>query len=155
MLDYLKENGQELNGIPAAGKIISLSRIANISSGARPVAVFDKVHPDNKRLMESIASLMRLDIAGIDFIISDIQTSFHETSAAIIEVNAGPQLGLITAAHVYPQILLELLPKQGRIPVMVVCSKVTDESFISQLKNQLGSQYKNIGIVKENRCLYE
>ena len=128
------------------------SGIINIAGGAKPVAVFDKVHPDNKRLMETAANLLRLDFAGIDFIIRDISESFYATNSAILEINAGPQLGLVTAAHIYHELLLEILPNKGRIPVIVVCSQQTDEKFLQELTECLATQYKNIGMVKNNRA---
>ena len=120
VIDFLTDQGLTLNSIPESGQFVPVNRIANISTGGTPVAVFDKVHLDNKRLAESVANLLRLDIAGIDFISADIEHSYLETGGAIIEINAQPDLGIITTKHIYKQILSTLLPNQGRIPIIVI-----------------------------------
>lgn len=153
MTELLTDRGHKLNDIPEKGMFITVTRIANVSSGGMPVPVFDKVHPDNQLLMETAANLLRLDIAGIDFIIADIQQSWRETNAAIIEINAKPQLGRITSAHVYNQILCGLLPDKGRIPIIViVCKNEVEEIFIHQLMTILKSEYKNPGLVMGERA---
>jgi len=146
MHDFLAEQGCDIDSILKTGITVFLSRIANISAGGIPVAVFDQVHPDNKRLVETAAKLLRLDLAGIDFIMPDISQSYLTTGGALIEVNAQPQLGMITAAHMYPQILDSLLPHKGRIPVIMVCNNVVDELFIQKLHSLLKNKYKNIGM---------
>lgn len=150
---FLAEQGYEINSVLKQGQFLPVSRIANISSGGTPVAVFDQVHPDNKRLAETAANLLRLNLAGIDFICSDIQQSYLTTGGCLIEVNGQPQLGVITAAHIYKQILTRLMKNQGRIPIFVICSHSSDDLFISQLHLFLAEQHQNIGIARGN-CAY-
>ena len=148
--DFLAEQGFKLDSILKPGQFVPLNRIANISTGGTPVGVFDKVHPDNKRLVETAVNLLRLDIAGVDFISPDIQQSYLENGGKIIEINAQPQLGLITPSFIYENILSTLLPNQGRIPIIVICGYSPEHSFIQNLAHSLSTQYKNIGVVKEN-----
>lgn len=117
---HLAANNLTLQSIPALDENITLTKISNVSAGGMPIAVFDKVHPDNRRLVESAAKLLRLDLVGIDFICADISKSYKNTGGMIIEINAQPQLGSITSAHIYKQILKELIKDQGRIPIIVI-----------------------------------
>ncbi|CRX38618.1 acetate--CoA ligase family protein [Estrella lausannensis] len=143
--EVLSHQGYSLRSVPTAGRFVQLSRISNIGSGGVPVAVFDEVHPDNKRLAESAAALLRLDIAGIDLIMPDIRQSYLETGGAVIEINAQPQIGTVTAAHMYPLLLKMFVPNQGRIPVIVVCSNAAEEVIIDKLQSSLSCRYQKIG----------
>ena len=116
----LEQEGLSEQSVPQAGHFVRLRRAANVASGGMPVAVFDKVHPDNARLAVRAAAALRLDLAGIDLIIPDIARSWREGGAAICEVNAQPQLGGTTSAHVYPQILAAMVPGSGRIPCAIL-----------------------------------
>lgn len=106
--------------IPAMGQFIPLTRAANISRGGRiePVTE-DDVHPDNIRLCEDAARLLRLDIAGIDLIIPDIARSWRDVGGAICEVNAQPQMGL-TVPEIFKDIFTRHVKDRGRIPVALI-----------------------------------
>jgi len=153
MKEYLADQGYDLYHIPERDQHIPLNRISNISSGGKPVNVLDRVHLDNKRLVETLTDLMRLNIVGIDIIMPDIQQSYLGTGGAIIEVNAQPQLGIVTAGHMYTYLLTSLLPNRGRIPIIVVCSPTTGEILIHKMLGILSQQYQNIGVAK-NRSAY-
>jgi cyanophycin synthetase len=102
-----------------------------------PVAVFDKVHPDNARLAVRAAAALRLDLAGIDLIIPDIARSWREGGAAICEVNAQPQLGGTTSAHVYPQILAAMVPGSGRIPCAILAGSGESSTLAQEVAAML------------------
>ena len=122
-LGLLAEQGFTRQGVPEAGRFVRLRRAANISSGGTPFVVTDRVHPDNRDLVERAVNLLRLDLAGVDLIIPDISRSWRETSAAIIEINAQPQLVAASQTHLYAQILASRAPNGGRIPVAIVIGK--------------------------------
>lgn len=144
----LAEQGYDLSSVPESENDITLSHIANISAGGMPVAVFDKVHPDNRRLAEQAARLLRLDIAGIDFITEDLEKSWLESGGSIIEVNSQPQFGIITTPHIYKQVLTTLIPHQGRIPIIVVCIDMIENKLINSVTEHLSKTFKTIGVVK-------
>lgn len=109
------------DSVPAAGEFVRLRRAANISVGGLPVGgVFDKVHPDNRRLAIRAADILGLDLAGVDLLMPDIARSWLETGAIICEVNGQPDLGVLTWEHIYTPILRDLVEGTGRIPVAVV-----------------------------------
>ncbi|MBS0287713.1 MAG: hypothetical protein JSR17_10475 [Proteobacteria bacterium] len=150
LLAFLTEQGYEPNSIPIEGKTIVVSKISNVSAGATPIAVFDKVHPDNKRLAQTATKLLRLDFAGIDFITPDIEASYLANGGCLIEINSQPQLGFITTSHIYRQVLNTLIPNQGRIPIIVICADISAHSSIQSLMTLLMLEYQHVGLAKEN-----
>ena len=119
-MELLGEAGLTPESVPEGGLFVRLRRAANIASGGTPQEVTSRVHPDNRRLAERAAEVLRLDLAGVDLLIPDISRSWLETGATICEVNAQPQLGILTGAHLYGQVLNALLPGAGRIPLVLV-----------------------------------
>jgi cyanophycin synthetase len=120
-LGLLTQAGLSPRSVPAGGSYVPLRRRANLSADGTSIAVeLQDVHPDNRRLAERAAQALRLDLAGIDLLIPDIGQSWLQTGALICEVNAQPQIGIGTSPHIYEDILLELVGKQTRIPLLLV-----------------------------------
>lgn len=94
----LAAQGFELGSVVPAGTRVVLHAVANLSRGATAHDVTDIVHPDNVRLAERAARLLRLDVAGIDLIVPDISRSWRE-GGGICEVNAGPGLRMHLAPN--------------------------------------------------------
>jgi len=65
---------------------------ANISTGGTAVDVTDIIHPDNARVAVRAARAFGLDVAGVDFLSTDISRSYKENGGAICEINASPGL---------------------------------------------------------------
>lgn len=128
------------DAVPACGQEVRLRRIANVNGGGRPVAVNERVHPDNAALAVRAVEALRLDLAGVDLLIPDIARSWRETGAAICEINAQPQLGATTAPHLYGEILRSRLGGDGRIPIVVILgdagSPALSELFVMQLRRR-------------------
>ena len=112
----LQEQGLTASAIPAAGQVVRLSQLPNVAAGGQPFPMFEQLHPDNAELAALVARLCGLDMAGIDLIMSDITRSWHEVGAWIIEVNAQPDIGQTTAAHLYGELLQRMLPEA---PVLI------------------------------------
>lgn len=119
-LNLLRSQGLDMNSIVSDGQFVRLCSAANIASGGTPVAVFEQVHPDNALLAVRAARALKLDIAGVDLIIPDIAVSWRNSGAAICEVNGQPNIGQLTALHLYAPILQRLMQGNGRIPVVAV-----------------------------------
>jgi len=82
--------GMTVESIPAAGQVVHLKTTANLSTGGTSIDVTDRVHPANIELAERIATLVGLDIAGIDVVAPDVETPIAENGGGIVEVNAAP-----------------------------------------------------------------
>lgn len=118
-LRLLDREGLSPASVPAAGQWVRLRSIANYAVGGTVVVVTDQIHPDNARLAVRAAEAVRLDLAGIDLLMPDIATSWHDVGAAVCEVNGQPHLGRNTSAHLYGDILQALVPGSGRVPTVI------------------------------------
>ena len=76
--------------VPEAGETVYLKSTANLSTGGISRDVTDSVHPSNIHLMERIARIVGLDIAGIDVISPSVEHPIAEVGGGIVEVNAAP-----------------------------------------------------------------
>jgi cyanophycin synthetase len=76
--------------VPEAGETVYLKATANLSTGGISRDVTDSVHPSNIALMERIARIIGLDIAGVDVISPSVEHPIAEVGGGIVEVNAAP-----------------------------------------------------------------
>lgn len=144
----LKKQNLTLKSIPKKGEEITLGSISNTYNGALPVIIPpEKVHPDNKLLIERAANLFRLDITGIDFFSEDISKSWHDVEAHIMEINSCPDLSQ-TGPHLYDIILTQSVEGDGRIPSALIFSEknLNLRNFISFCI----SNNKKVGIYTKN-----
>ena len=126
----LEEQQLDRESIPAVDQVVVLRRKSNISTGGThsnlPVG---EVHPDNCALAVRAAESLGLDLAGVDIIMPDAGRSWLETSAVICEINAQPQIGRRDTPDIYLEILRQLLPGGGRIPIhLLVVDELANKS---------------------------
>ena len=140
----LSRAGLDESSVLPANGFVRMRRAANVATGGRPIAVFDKGHPDNAALAIQAAEAFRLDLAGIDLLLPDITVSWQESGGAICEVNSQPQLGGVTSGHLYPQILKELVDGTGRVPVLAVMGTAGAERLSASLAERF-SQGRTVG----------
>ncbi|OSQ45283.1 ATP-binding protein [Marivita geojedonensis] len=126
--------------IPRKGQTVKLRRLPNSSAGGTKERVSEEIHQDNIDLCIKAARLLRLDIAGIDFITSNHKKSWKENGAAICEVNATPQMGSI-----YPEsidmIFESYIDGQGRIPISLILTNIKSHAKI--ISNEIRSKLAN------------
>jgi cyanophycin synthetase len=116
--ELLADQHFDWNSVPAHGRFVRLRGACNVASGGvpRPVSL-DQVHPDNLSLAIRAARVMRLDVAGVDLLIPDIEHSWLEIGASICEVNAQPQM--FSTLH-KPMLVSMFKGGNGRIPVAII-----------------------------------
>ncbi|MEX0617893.1 MAG: acetate--CoA ligase family protein [Pseudohongiellaceae bacterium] len=137
-LGMLKRAGMTPDSVPALNEYICLRRRDNVNAGGTNVEIaLDQVHPDNRLLAIRASELLRLDIAGVDLITTDIARSWLETEAGICEINAQPQLGIRGQREIYRAILAELLPEPYRIPVHLALAPSSFEWSMTDKKELL------------------
>lgn len=106
------------DSVPAAGQFVRLRGAANVASGGIPIPVpLEQVHADNLDLALRAVDALRLDVAGVDLLIPDIEQSWLVVGGAICEVNAQPQM--FSSMH-RPMLQRMMAGGNGRIPTVVV-----------------------------------
>ncbi len=148
-LDVLDRQGYQLSSVLTSGETAYLRATANLSTGGIAVDRTDDIHPENVWLMERVAKVIGLDIAGIDVVTSDISQPLRETNGVIVEVNAAPGFRM----HVSPSRglsrnvaapVLDMLFPPGtpsRIPIVAVTGtngKTTTTRLIAHIYRQTG-----------------
>jgi cyanophycin synthetase len=89
------------------------------------------------------AAVLRLDLAGIDLLLPNISLSWRDTGGAICEVNGQPQL----SPHLHHELLPQLVPKQGRIPIVALSIPNDFSLDRSQVTDFLSSHGINVAWV--------
>jgi len=110
-LRLLAQKGYTPESVPPEGEVVYLRSTANLSTGGTAVDVTDVIHPENRDVAVRAAKAIGLDIAGIDFLTTDITKSHRATGGAICEVNAAPGFRM----HVAPS---EGTPRDVAGPVL-------------------------------------
>ncbi len=107
----LEQKGYDTASVPPEGEVVYLRSTGNLSTGGTAVDVTDLIHPDNREMAQRAARAIGLDVAGVDFLTTDIAKSYRETGGAICEVNAAPGFRM----HVAPS---EGQPRDAAGPVI-------------------------------------
>lgn len=126
--EYIARSGLTPESIPAVGDVVMLRATANLSTGGTAIDRTNEIHFDNAEIARRAAKVIGLDIAGIDFVCSDISKSVRKTGGGIIEVNAAPGFRM----HLDPSegaprdvarpVLEMLFPRgsQSRVPIVAI-----------------------------------
>jgi cyanophycin synthetase len=137
------------DSIPPSGETVYLKSTANLSTGGIARDVTDSVHPANIHLMERVASIVGLDIAGIDVIATTVEHPLGEVGGGIVEVNAAPGFRMhVAPAEGTPRdvagAVVDMLYPPGapsRIPIVSVTGtngKTTTTRLIAHIARYAG-----------------
>ncbi|MEQ1764648.1 MAG: cyanophycin synthetase [Pyrinomonadaceae bacterium] len=145
----IKKAGYELDTVLKKGDKLFLKTTANISTGGTAIDVTDEVHPENVFLLERIARIIGLDVAGIDVIAPNVSEPLRQSGGGIIEVNAAPGFRM----HLSPsegigrnvaEYVLDMLYPPGaesRIPIFAITGtngKTTTTRMIAHILRNSG-----------------
>ena len=136
----LTESGLTRDTVPARGQIVPLRRTANVSTGGTCEDVTERVHPDNRDAALRASRVLGLNVAGVDFLSTDITRSYREIGGGVCEVNFSPGLrphwNANPARDVIGPIIETMFPPgaASRIPIAVVMG----ESGASETCRALG-----------------
>jgi cyanophycin synthetase len=148
-LALLARRGLGPNSVPAAGESIQLKSTANLSTGGIARDVTDLVHPSNVHLVERIARIVGLDIAGIDVIAPTVEKPLAEVGGGVVEVNAAPGFRMhVAPAEGTPRdvagAVVDMLFPPGqasRVPIVAVTGtngKTTTTRLIAHIARYAG-----------------
>lgn len=139
----LRKAGKTEQSIPEQGEEVFLRLQANLSTGGTMDVVSDITHPDNAALAIRAAAILGIDVAGVDFITSDISKSYLEAGGAICEINVTP--GFIFDEEAL--LLEKWYPdgQDGRIPTIVFLDP-EDERFARELARMLREHYPVVSL---------
>lgn len=145
----LQQDGLRLDSVPQKGQFVALKKAANVSTGGDAILLEkDDIHPSYLSLVKRAAALLRLDIAAVDFITDDIEKSWQESDAVIIEVNAQPQMGTILT-HLHGQLLGSYVKRRGRIPSMLVLGADRGD-VVKEVREYNGRDLSGLGCVSKD-----
>jgi cyanophycin synthetase len=165
--EVLAGQGFTADDVPPAGAFVKLALTGNLSTGGTSIDRTMEAHPDNVEIAETAASVVGLDIAGIDFICPDIEVPVRETGGGIVEVNAAPGFRMHThPTEGEPQYVakpvIDLLFPAGtpsRIPIIAVTGtngKTTTVRMVSHILKLMGRRVgmtSTDGIVVDGRLM--
>jgi cyanophycin synthetase len=163
LIRHLAQRGYDLDSILDVGQSLPLRTVANQSQGGYAIDVTDKVHRDNREMAVRAARAMRLDIAGIDFMTTDISRSYKDNGGGIIEVNARPGIDLHTwprygkPRDVGPIVIDHLYPKGApwRVPVAAVVGDQRTAVIARDLDHFLRTAGRHVGLVIRRRAYFD
>lgn len=136
----LDDQGLRLDDVPAAARTVRLRTASNLSVGGTMQNVTTRVHADNQALAVRAAAVAGLDVAGIDFITTDISRSHHEVGGAICEINPTPGFTMGEAAGVLEQLFFDGLfapGSDGRVATVVVLASDPPDPWTVDLLSAL------------------
>lgn len=95
---FLKQQGKDLDTIPASGEIVYLRENSNISTGGDSIDYTDDIPDSYKRIAVRAAKALNVVITGLDMIIPDVSAEATKDNYAIIELNFNPAIHI----HCHP-----------------------------------------------------
>ncbi|MBE9195910.1 cyanophycin synthetase [Synechocystis sp. LEGE 06083] len=148
-IDVMERQGHNLDSVLPKDEVVYLRATANLSTGGIAIDRTDDIHLENIWLMERVAKVIGLDIAGIDVVTSDISKPLRETNGVIVEVNAAPGFRMHVAPsqglprNVAAPVLDMLFPPgtPSRIPILAVTGtngKTTTTRLLAHIYRQTG-----------------
>jgi cyanophycin synthetase len=165
--EVLAGQGHTPDSVPETGAFVKLALTGNMSTGGTSIDRTMEAHPDNVEIAEMAASVVGLDIAGIDFICPDITVPVRETGGGIVEVNAAPGFRMHThptegePQYVAKPVIDLLFPsgRPARIPILAVTGtngKTTTVRMIAHVLKLMGRRVgmtSTDGIVIDGRLM--
>ncbi len=152
---FLASKGYALGDVPDKGAVVALRSTANGSTGGIFSDVTTVIHPDNQALAVRAAKAVELDVAGIDFLTTDISRSYKTVGGCIIEINSRPGLRPHTwpsfgeARDVAGAMLDFSMPDggDGRIPTLLIAGDRGTGPVACELDAILRGADKSVGLV--------
>ncbi|NTW31647.1 MAG: cyanophycin synthetase [Bacteroidetes bacterium] len=141
----LSDNELTLDSVLSTGKTIFLKTSGNMKFGGSAKDVTDTVNPFNIFLAERAARVIGLNVAGVDFITSDIAAPINENGGVIIEINAAPDFRM----HLNPTDGVSRNVAKSLVDMLFPANEKTRVPIFSVT----GTAGKTIAVLLLNYCL--
>ena len=145
----LRDQQLGLDDVAASGRAVRLRCASNLAVGGTMENVTALVHPDNQELAVRAAAIVGLDVAGIDFITSDIGRSHADVGGAICEINPTPGFTMLETSVRLAQLFIEgVYPSgdDGRVPIVVLVDDTVDGPLLPAIEALLGQRWPRVGV---------
>jgi len=141
---YLRTIGFSPDDVPAAGVRVCLRPTESAEWGGIGENVTERMHPENAALAIRAARQMRLSVAGIDLMTTDISVPWHASGARINEVNPFPLIGIRLAHNRQAALdyIDEYFPDGGRVEIVFVLGGA--EAYRRAIAAQRADRSRNI-----------
>ena len=154
VLTYLAEQGLSPDAVPQRDRAVLLRRVSNASQGGDAVDVTDTVHPTIRELAERAASVLSIDVCGVDFITTDVSRPYWETGGSICEVNTRPGLTLHSAVTEGTRrdaagAIVKMLYPDGSpsgIPVVAILREPGDDKIQNAIRAAAAKAGRRVGL---------
>ena len=155
VLEHIARAGLHLDDVLPQGREVILRRWWRNNNDHSLRDVTSNAHPENIAIAHSAARLLGLDVAGVDYLTTDISRSYRETGGAIVEVNSLPTLAgaQMCGLPAYRMLLDQHFPEasDGRIPSALFLS-TPGQSVAIEVAAQLLSKWGHtVGVSTDDR----
>lgn len=92
MHQTLARSDLTLSTVPAAGESVILKSVVNQNNRFENERVLGRVHPSIAQRCRDLCTSLRIELAGVDLILSDIETDWSSQDVVVNEINTTPGL---------------------------------------------------------------
>ena len=153
---YLKEQKLTLTYIPKKEEKINVRKVASMSQGGITEDFTEKVGPEIKAIVESIAASIHAFTLGVDILCQDISKPLTKDNGGIIEINIMPEAYLNvypvigkTREDVYEKYVKSLTAGNKTKQIVVIGHSDEDISTLLRKKSLFGSYINEKDVVGE------
>jgi cyanophycin synthetase len=157
--EFLEKNNLNLSSIPEKNQRVYVRNVASMSRGGITEDFTDRVSPEIRTIVESIAATMHVFTLGLDIICNDISKPLTKDNGAILEVNTMPESYL----NFYPVIgqdrtdaldyYIEHLLKDNNTQKIVVIGQTKDDIPTLLRDKEVVNRDANVGFYKNNKII--
>ena len=159
LVSFLKQQNLTLESVPNKDERIYVRNVASMSKGGITEDYTDKVSPEIKNIVESIAATMHVFTLGLDIICNDISKPLTKDNGAILEVNTMPESYL----NFFPVIgkertealdyYIQRLLKDNKTQKIVVIGQNEDDIPTLLRNKRVIKDDSDVGLYKEGKII--
>ena len=156
LLSYLKDQKLSLESVPKKEQKINVRKVASMSQGGITEDFTEKVGPEIKAIVESIAASIHAFTLGVDILCQDISKPLTKENGGIIEINIMPEAYLNvypvigkTREDVYVKYVKSLTEGNNTKQIVIVGNSTEDVPTVLRKKSLFGSYLKQDSVIGE------